>query len=152
MYTSPMINRAHKILNKIHIFLSHHSYLYALIVGVGIVLFWRGVWHTVDTVHLYLNTYTGVSTIDASGHPWWDGPLSLIVGCLILYVSRAFISSFIGNELILSGLKIEKKMTKTVEAGVESEVSVISEIKEEVDMVTEKLEELEEKLKKNYLK
>ena len=97
-----------KFLTRLHIFLSHHSFLYALIAGVGIVLFWRGVWHTTDLVHLYMSNSQAVMD-----HTWWDGPLSFLTGCLILYITRAFVSSFIGNELILSGLRTEKKNDQT---------------------------------------
>src|SRR5688500_12735267 len=119
-----------KALSRIHIFLSHRSYLYALIVGIGIVLFWRGVWHTVDLAHVFISQYQTTSTIDLSGYPWWDGPLSFIVGVLILYLSRAFVSSFIGNELILSGLRTEKRLTKQTDTDLKTEVSAIADIKE----------------------
>ncbi len=141
-----------KLLTRFHIFLSHHSYLYALIAGVGIVLFWRGVWHTVDLLHLYFTHYYASTNLDLSAHPWWDGPLSFIVGCVILYITRAFISSFIGNELILSGLRTEKKMTAKTEDEVQTEVTVISDIKEEIEAVSHKLEDLEEQIKEHEVK
>lgn len=136
-----------KAFNRFHIFLSHHSYLYATIAGIGIVLFWRGVWHTTDSFHLYINHYGNSQTISGNNHPWWDGPLSFIVGCLILYITRAFVSSFIGNELILSGLRAEKRLAKETEGEVRTEVSAISDIKEEMTIIADKLEELETQLK-----
>ena len=132
-----------KLFNRFHIFLSHHSYLYAAIAGIGIVLFWRGVWHSVDSFHLYLNHYGNSLTISGADHPWWDGPLSFVVGCLILYITRAFVSSFIGNELILSGLRAEKRMTKETEEDVHIEATALSTIKKEIGIIAEKLEELE---------
>lgn len=134
-----------KSLTKFHIYLSHHSFLYALIVGIGIVLFWRGVWHSVDLFHIYLN-----NSLDLAAHPWWDGPLSFIVGCLILYVCRAFVSSFIGNELILSGLRTEERMTKKTEDEVKTEMSSISDIKNEINIITKKLDELESQVKDHH--
>lgn len=136
-----------KLITRFHIFLSHHSWLYALIAGVGIVLFWRGVWHTVDFIHIAINHVYSTSPIDLSAHLWWDGPLSFLVGCLLLYLCKAFVSSFIGNELILSGLRTEKKLTKKTENEIETEVTAISAIKEELDSVTQTLEELEEQIK-----
>lgn len=132
-----------KLFNRFHIFLSHHSYLYATIAGIGIVLFWRGVWHSADLAHLYINQYAVSSPLDSVASPWWDGPLSFVVGCIILYVTRAFVSSFIGNELILSGLRAEKRMTKETEEDVHKEVSALSTIKKEMAVIAEKLEELE---------
>ena len=99
-----------KFEQKILIFLSHRPKLYALIVGVGIVLFWRGVWHTTDLIHTYINFYQNHFSLDSSLSPWWDGPLSFVVGLVILYLAGAFTSSFIGNELILSGLRGEKRL------------------------------------------
>jgi hypothetical protein len=135
-----------KVLNRFHIFLSHHSYLYAAIAGIGIVLFWRGVWHSVDTVHLYITHYSSTGSVSLIGHPWWDGPLSFIVGCSILYVTRAFVSSFIGNELILSGLRTEKRMAKETEDEVRTEVTAIADIKEELGSIASKLEDLEDQV------
>ena len=132
-----------KLFSRFHIFLSHHSYLYATIAGIGIVLFWRGVWHTTDSLHLYITHYGNSLTISGADHPWWDGPLSFVVGCIILYITRAFVSSFIGNELILSGLRAEKRMTRETEEDVHSEASAISAIKKEISIIAEKLEELE---------
>jgi hypothetical protein len=132
-----------KVFNRFHIFLSHHSYLYATIVGIGIVLFWRGVWHSADTLHLYINHYYSTGSTSLLDHPWWDGPLSFVVGCLILYSTRAFVSSFIGNELILSGLRKEEKLAKETEGDLKIEVLAIGDIKQEINSITKKLEELE---------
>lgn len=139
-----------RIFTRFHIFLSHHSFLYALIVGIAIVLFWRGVWHTVDLLHLYISHYHATASIDFSAHPWWDGPLSFVVGCVVLYISRAFVSSFIGNELILSGLRTEKTLTKQTDTDLKIEVSAISDIKEEIDTITRKLGDLESQIKDHH--
>jgi hypothetical protein len=141
-----------KLFNRFHIFLSHHSYLYAAIAGIGIVLFWRGVWHTTDSLHLYLNHYGNSLTISGADHPWWDGPLSFVVGCIILALTRAFVSSFIGNELILSGLRAEKRMTKVTEDDVKTEVSTITDIKHTLAAISRKLEELEVQVKDHHQK
>ncbi len=127
-----------KVMTRFHIFLSHHSFLYALLAGIGIVLFWRGVWHSVDLFHIYLN-----NSLDLNAHPWWDGPLSFLVGCFILYITRAFVSSFIGNELILSGLRTEERMAKQTESEVKTEMTSISDIKNEINTIAKKLDELE---------
>ena len=140
------------LFTRFHIYLSHHSYLYALIAGIGIVLFWRGVWHTVDLFHLWISHYNASTSMDLAAHPWWDGPLSFVVGCLLLYVTRAFISSFIGNELILSGLRTEKKLTQATEGDLKVEVSVIGDIKEEITTIAHKLEDLEVQVRDHHKK
>jgi hypothetical protein len=147
-----MTNPFVKAQQQSHIFLSHRPKLYALIVGVGVVLFWRGTWHTVDNFHAMLIQYQTTSVIDFSAHAWWDGPLSLIAGCVILYLSGSFISSFIGNELILSGLRTEKKLTEKTESEVQGEFEAIAAIKEELDQISEKFEELETQVRDHHIK
>lgn len=132
---------------RITIYLSHRPKLYALIVGIGIVLFWRGTWHSIDFIHTYFNFYQNNPTIGAPFSVWWDGPLSLAVGVIILYFSGAFISSFIGNELILAGLRGEKRISQKVESEVKTEIESVSEIKDGLKNVNEKIRELEEKLR-----
>lgn len=136
-----------KLLARLHIYLSHHTFLYALITGIGVVLFWRGVWHSVDLIHIYFQ-----GPLDLDMHPWWDGPLSFIVGCLVLYISRAFVSSFIGNELILTGLRTEKKLAQKTESDLKVEVTAISDIKEEINAIAQKLEDLDFQVRDHHKK
>ena len=137
-----------KIEEKIRIYLSHRPKLYALIVGIGIVIFWRGVWHTTDFVHSLISYFQGNLTTDSLSGTWWDGPLSFIVGILILFISGAFTSSFIGNELILSGLRGEKRLSQKTETEIKGEEEFISDIKEELETMTEKVEQLEKEVHK----
>ncbi len=136
-----------KLEQKITVFLSHRPRFYALTVGVGIILFWRGVWHSADHLHsFYFSFYENYVTTDSFSTPWWDGPLSLITGGLILYFTGALISSFIGNELILSGLRGEKRLSEKTEGEVKNEVRAISDIKDELKSITSALEDLEKKV------
>jgi len=139
-----------KIVDRIKAFLSHRPGFYALVVGVGIVLFWRGVWHTTDLIHIMFGSFGSNSTIDSISVTWWDGPLSFLVGTIVLYFTGAFTSSFIGNELILSGLRGEKRLEQKTESEVKGEEEYILDIKKELEVVTEKITELEkEAFKKN---
>ena len=135
-----------KCREKTTAYLSHRPKLYALMVGVGIVLFWRGVWHTTDFVHTYFNVYQNNLTVSGSFSPWWDGPLSLVVGVVVLYFTGAFISSFIGNELILLGLRGEKRLSQKVEGEVRTEIDSILDIKNGLSEINEKIKELEDRL------
>ncbi len=132
-----------KIEQKTQIYLSHYPKLYALIVGIGIVLFWRGVWHSADEIHTTINYFSSGSSTSFMLTPWWDGPLSFIIGAFILYITSAFTSSFIGNELILSGLRGEKKLNERTNAEIQDEVYVITHIKEELTSISRKLDFLE---------
>lgn len=133
-----------KSTRRIRSALSHRPLLYALIVGVGIVLFWRGVWHTVDDLHRHISRQYLLASLDAAATPWWDGPISFLVGSFLLSVAGAFTSSFIGNELILSGLRGEKKLSEKTESEVKTEGSAIADIKNELGIISQKLEQLEQ--------
>jgi uncharacterized membrane protein len=137
------MNYIQKASYKIRGFLSHYPNIYATIVGIGIVLFWRGVWHTTDHVHLFIDSLQNLSSTSISSGLWWDGPLSFVVGVLVLYFTGAFSSSFIGNELILSGLRGEKRLTERAETDIKHEVIAIADIKEEINTVSSKLEQLQ---------
>ncbi|MEO5646007.1 MAG: hypothetical protein ABIO57_02980 [Candidatus Paceibacterota bacterium] len=133
----------HSTVEHIRGFLSHYPKVYALLAGIGVVLFWRGVWNSVDIIHLAFDHYQTYSTLNSAPIIWWDGPLSFVVGSIILYFTGAFVSSFIGNELILSGLRGEKKLNQKTETEVKTESTSIAEIKDELAQITQKLEELE---------
>jgi len=135
---------------KVRSLLSHYPKAYALIVGIGIVLFWRGVWHSADNIHTVINYFSSSSSTTLMFSPWWDGPLSFIVGASILYITGAFTSSFIGNELILSGLRGEKRLSERTESDLKDEVAAISDIKDELMLISGKLEQLEKKAHTNH--
>lgn len=137
-----------KLEDKVRGKLSHYPIAYAFTAGVGVVFFWRGVWHTADLVMEKLFSTPAIETaMDLSSLPWWDGPLSIIFGTVVLLMSGSFISNFIGNEIIISGLRGEKKLTEKTETEVRTEASVINEIKQEVKEIVIRLKKIEEETK-----
>lgn len=141
-----------KIELKVQNHLSHHPKLYALIVGIGIVMFWRGVWHSIDSIHTNIYLLSSDSSIKIPFISWWDGPFSFIIGAMILSATGAFTSSFIGNELILSGLRGEKRLSERTDAELKDEVMAISDIKEELIIISSKLAILEKQVDTNHKK
>jgi len=129
-----------KLEDKVRGRLSHFPIWYAIFGGIGIVLFWRGVWHTADYLMLLARAHTAMSSTDLAHEIWWDGPLSILVGGAILLVTGLFVSNFIGNEIIISGLRGEKKLSEKTETEVRTEVSAIADIRDEVRKISEKLE------------
>jgi hypothetical protein len=132
-----------KFEDRVRSILSHQPILYALIGGVGVVLFWRGVWHTADYLSAvspglllgepWNSTYVG---------PWWDGPVSLLISIIILLAVGLFVSAFIGDSLILSGLKKDKKLAEKTETEVETEEEVLTAIRSDVVELERDLDEI----------
>jgi hypothetical protein len=132
-----------KLEDRVRGWFSHRPRIYGLAVGFGIVLFWRGVWHTTDMImDYYTRSNANNLTTDAVGVLWWDGPLSLVLGACILLITGSFVSSFIGNEIIISGLRGEKKLTEKTETEVRTEVGAIADIRDEVREISKKLENI----------
>lgn len=129
-----------KLEDKIRGRFSHYPIFYALVGGVGTVLFWRGVWHTADfLMNIIIARHNELSTIDLSNQVWWDGPLSFLVGSTMLLMSGLFVAGMIGSEVILSGLRGEKKLSEKTEREVKAEAKVVVDTRREVKKISEKL-------------
>lgn len=134
-----------KLEDKTRGWLSHHPILYAVTTGIGVILFWRGVWHTADFMSAtWLAWQGGLSTTDVA--QLLDGLGSLTIGFIILLVTGLFVSSFIGNEIIISGLRGEKKLTEKTEAEVKTETGAIGAIRNDVRRISKRLDDIEKKL------
>lgn len=126
---------------------SHYPILYAIVGGAGVVLFWRGVWHTADYIMFMISAKSmELTSIDLNYGLWWDGPLSLILGTVILLMTGVFVSNFIGNEILISGLKGDKKIAEKTEKEVETEATELAHLKSEVDETLTRLKSLQDKL------
>ena len=93
------------------------------------VLFWRGVWHTADDLN--------VSSL-----------ISLIIGTAVLLMTGVFVSAFIGNRLIISGLIGEKKLTEKEEAEIATEEAQLKNLKDTLNRVEKQVTHLEEDMHK----
>lgn len=129
-----MLKKIIKNLNKleyhIRVKLGHYPILYAFVGGVGVVLFWRGVWHTADDI--------GINSIS-----------SLILGSLILLLIGVFVSTFIGAKFIISGLVGEKKIIEKEEEDIETEEGQLHNLQEILNRVEKKLASLEETIEES---
>lgn len=111
--------------DKIRSRLSRNPLLYALLGGVGIVLFWRGIWHVADEVNLGSTT-------------------SIILGAGILLISGVFVSAFVGNSLIISGIRGDKKLAEKTSEEIENEELKLKELQSSLNRVEKKLDHLEQ--------
>ena len=132
-----------KLEDKIRSTLSHWPIAYAFLGGIGVVLFWRGVWHTADTVSVLL--LDGEHRL--SFFQILDGPLSLLVSIVLLLMTGLFVSYFIGNEVMISGLRGEKKLDEKTEAEVRIETGEIAEMHNEIHKIESEIEAMGKKMK-----
>ena len=107
--------------------LSRSPLLYAIFGGVGIILFWRGIWHLADDINM--------SSI-----------ISIIIGAIILLTTGVFVSTFIGNRLIISGLSGEKKLAERTEEEIETEEQQIQKLQNTLNKVEEQVTRIESEI------
>ena len=125
--------------------LSRVPLLYALIGGVGIVLFWRGVWHTADFLTLFFigeNHFTFYEIV--------DGPISFVIGTAILLITGVYVSAFIGNRLIITGLSGEKKLAEKTVDEIRTEEDEIRDIQKTLNKVEKEINKIEEDIKHHH--
>lgn len=120
-----------KLEDHVRINLSHYPILYALVGAVGIILVWKGVWETAGMI------------------PGLFGVPSIILGVIILLASGLLVSFFIGDSIILSGFKKEKKFTEKTEKEIlEAEKTSTEILTAEMQHIHKDLEEVKAELKK----
>lgn len=117
-----ILNAIHRVLDgiedKARIKLVHHPLVYALIGSIGIVSIWRGIWHVSDD--------WGVSS--------WG---SLIFGILITVLTGLFVSFFIGENIIISGLNKEKRIDEKTEEEIHKERTTLTDIQKDIKEIKE---------------
>jgi len=149
MFFKKIYNLGDRLEDKVRGKLSHYPIIYAFVGGVGVVIFWRGVWHTVDHVTQFIFANgNGAASTSLIEFFWWDGPLSILIGTTLLLIDGLFVSSFIGNEIIISGLKKEKKLIEKTEDEIAFDVAEDAKIIHEIRDVSERLKRIETLLKK----
>lgn len=121
-----------KLEDKVRIKLSHRSIVYALIGGMGTVIFWRGIWHTADIL------------MAKGGFLGWFfyEPITIIWASSILLMTGLFVSNFIGERIIISGLKNEKKVTDKTEIEVGKEEDEIRTMRAKINQISKDIEEI----------
>lgn len=112
-----------KLEDKIRTVLSRRPIFYAFIGATGIVLFWRGIWMTADMI------------------PFMNGPVSIFISVIILLLSGLFVYFFIGDKVIISGLKQEKKLIEKTESEIKTEKDSLKEIQLKLEKIEKNLEE-----------
>lgn len=127
-----------KLEDKVRIRLSHRSIIYAFIGGTGTVLIWRAIWHSADILM-------------KKGGIWgfiFYEPITLVWASIILLMTGLFVSNLIGERVIISGLKKEKKATDRTEIEISKEDDKIRAIQEQISQVSKDIQEIKNKLDK----
>ncbi len=127
-----LIHYFDKLEDRIRHRLARYPIVYTLIGGIAIVVFWRGVWITTDQLASYLPE----SLI------WLDGILSVVASVLILLASGLFVSFFINDQIILSGVKREKKLVEKTESEVREERDILDQVLVKVSKLDEDIQHL----------
>jgi len=117
-------------------FLSKSPIVYAIIGGVLVVLFWRGVWHTADI----LEHEVGGSFLSY----FFYEPINMVLSVLGLLVSGLFVSFFIGDTILITGLKKEKKLTERTATEVRQEGDKMDQMSATVKKMIEELHKMHE--------
>lgn len=109
--------------------LSKHNFLYAFVGGVSIVIFWRGVWITADSI------------------PFLTGPVSIFISVAILLVTGLFVSFFVGADIIISGLKKEKRLDERVASEVKTELDIMTDMQNKVNSIEKEMKMIREEMR-----
>lgn len=111
--------------------LSARPLFYALVGGIGVVFFWRGVWH--------LGDYISFTLLGLEHATLPDALLSISIGVIIMLLSGLFVSFFVGDAIIMSGLRGEKKLIEKTKGEIKTEIEMLDEIKTELGTIEDKI-------------
>lgn len=145
----PIVRFFDKLEDKVRAKLSHRSIIYAFIGGATHVLFWRGVWITSDIVRDY--GWSGIWTsAEVSGFWGWFfyEPVTLIWATAIQLLTGLFVAGFIGERIIISGLKNEKKVTDKAVVEIQTEEKKVERLENKIDLLIKEIENLKNELVK----
>lgn len=110
--------------------LSRWPVLYAFVGGIGIVLFWRGVWNLADQYE-FLTPIT-----------------SIIISTVIMLLTGTFVSFFIGGRLLLSGLMREKRIDEKTESEIAAEEKELQQVRKTLSEIRRDIAEIKLLIKK----
>lgn len=116
-----------KLEDRVRGYLSHYPIVYAIIGGVAIVVFWRGVWEVADELKI------------SAG---W----SLLGSTIVMMITGLFVSFFIGDRIILSGVKHEKKVTEKTEEEIAAEETILVNISKRLEKMEKDVNQIKEKI------
>lgn len=118
--------------------LSLYPIIYAFIGGVCVVLFWRGVWHTADLLMIQGGVW---------GEIFYE-PTTVVWTTVVMLLTGLFVSFFIGERIVISGLKHDKKVFEKTALEVAEEEGEIAGAIVHIKVIEQELAELTAKIAK----
>lgn len=125
-----------KLEDKVRARLSRYPIVYAVIGGTAIILFWRGIWAFADEIE---------ATYDIT--KMQGAILSFSIGGLILLITGLFASFFVGDSILISGIKKEKKIIEKTEDEVDQEASMLKKLQGEMSREEINIGDIKKELK-----
>ncbi len=123
-----ILNFFDKLEDSIRFQFSRHPVPYSIVAGVFVVLFWKGI---EDTANMY---------------PALSGPILIAISVPVLLVTGVFVSFFIADRVILSGLKKETRIIRETEVELREEDTLLKTVAEKVNEISKEVHKLEERL------
>jgi len=112
--------------DKARAYFERMPFVQAFLAGVGVIIFWRGIWEWLDR--------SGVSPL-----------ASVIFGTLILGSVGVFVQTFIGNTIIIKEVKQEEKIEKKAIQKIEGEMGTgtvtLEQLSAKLDALIQRIEE-----------
>ncbi len=105
-------------------YFENSPFFHAFLAGIGVVLFWRGVWEIADL--LKLNPF-----------------ISIILGIIILITIGLFLQTFVGNTIIIKKVDIEHQMDNKTKKDLEKVKKEINSEEVNLSLINNKLEKIE---------
>lgn len=123
-----------KIEDRARKYFERFPFIQAFMAGIGVILFWRGIWEVSDMYGL-------------------DPRLSIILGVLILGSVGLFVQTFVGNAIIIKNVKREidldkesRKEFSVFEKNISQEEITLAHLSEKLDKLADKVDHLEKHL------
>ena len=111
-------------------FLSLRPIIYAFVAGFAVVLFWRGVWMFMDTFD------------------FMTPAVSVVISVIIMLLTGTLVSFFVGDEIIISGLKEEKRIDEKTEGEIKKEEARLEKLFFEITAIKKDLADIKKKIEK----
>lgn len=124
--------------DKVRSRLSHQAIFYAFVGGAATLLFWRGAWRTFDNIENLGGIFGFL----------FSPIVSLILSIFILLMTGLFVSVFIGEMVIISGIKKEKKVFDKTESEIRGEGNLLMDIKLNLDKLKQEVSDIKESIKR----